>query len=182
MRIDLGVKAKDGKEVIGMVNNFLNDPAIGVGKITLMGMTMINDEGRPQQAHQPTGKAPLLDVLSENPQRFVGQEGTGDVFRRLIDSVRSNSGFVIGLDTPVKLVRSLAGLTKENLIYWEKKGYIHPEMVRRGAKKGRVFPTSEAFKVAYIWQFHKEGYGLPTAAKMADQELFKIKESQPDKG
>ncbi len=54
-------------------------------------------------------------------------------------------------------------------------------MVQRGAKKGRLFPTPEAFKVGYIWRFRQEGFGLPTAARMAQQELLKIKESQQKK-
>lgn len=170
VRLDLQVKVEGGKEVLGMVNDFLNSPEIGAGRVTLVGVSMVSETSR---------AVSLLDLSTQDPLLLVDQEGKGAVFRHLTESVKSGSGFVMGMDTPVKLVRSLPGLTKENLYYWEKKGYIHPEMVQRGAKKSRIFPTSEAFRVAYIWKFLREGFTLPTAVKMAEQELLKIKESQP---
>lgn len=176
VRIELKIKAEGGREVVEMINNFLNDPNIRT-RATLVGMTIVKDGIHLQRVDQPEISRAISTL--KNPLTLADQERRSIVINSLIESVKSGSEYVIGMDTSVKLVRSLNGLTKENLYYWEKKGYIHPNMLQRGEKKGRIFPTSEAFKVAYIWQFLQEGFGLPTAARMAEQELLKIKESQP---
>lgn len=168
VRMDLRIKAENGGQVVGIVNNFLNNSGIGV-ELLVMAMDL-------QTTSMP---GQLKERSPNNPSAIISQQETHTVFEKILEATRSNSGFIVNMDTAVKLVRSLPGLTKENLYYWERKGYIHPETVQRGAKKGRLFPTQEAAKVAYMWKFLQEGLGLPAAAKMAEQELLKIKEGNP---
>ena len=143
VRIDLQVKAESGEWILGVVNKFLNDSRNDMVEIELLGMAM-----RSQGTQMPMQ---LIDIIPSNFPTILNQQetqGLNAVFRKILEAVKSGSEFVVGMDTAVKLTRSLPGLTKENLYYWEKKKYIHPITVQRGAKKGRLFPTEDAFRVA----------------------------------
>ncbi len=175
VRIDLQVEAESGGQILGIVNNFLNNSGNDSIRIKLLGMAMGPQRTPvlPQLADITLNNLPVISSQRET-------QGVDDVFRKILEAIKSGSGFVVGMDTAVKLTRSLPGLTKENLYYWERKGHIHPDIVQRGAKKARIFSTEDAFKIAYIWKIRQEGFGLPTAAKMAEQELLRIKESKSE--
>ena len=174
VRIHLQVEAENGGQILGIVNNFLNNSGIESVKIKLLGIAM--DSQRIAVSSQ-------LQDITPNNLSFVAREPAPqeltDLIGQVSEAARSKSPYLANADTTDKLARLFPGLTKENLYYWERKGLIHPERATRGLKTWRVYSTSEALKVAYIWKYTKhDHFTLSSAANMADQEILKLFDEQ----
>lgn len=73
--------------------------------------------------------------------------------------------------TTENLLGFFPGLAKENLYYWERRGYIHPERVQAGKRSLRRFNLAEATRAGLMWDFVQQGFSLGPSAERANQAI-----------
>lgn len=171
LRLDLEIEAEDGRDVVGVVNHFLNtsnDVVPGVKKISLMGMGIRTQE---QHFGSVLRTVQQFPIYAQNVENSLERKAEEDTFENQLRSSLMSQAEDLTRYTSDQLCDLIRGLTRDKLYYWERQGYIRPENAKSGKRNYRRYSSLEALKVVYIWRYCQAGFSVKNAVERASHEV-----------
>ncbi len=79
--------------------------------------------------------------------------------------------------TTRELLKRLPGLSRDTLYYWERRGWITPEIAKApaGERTRREYTEEEFRKIAKIWEYYQRGLRPEKAYERATSDLKQAK-------